>query len=320
MSIDLDRIRNPVFDREPGCSARDPALVFHDGRFLCFHSAFERRKGRNRFFLDVCESTDLAAWTRFRRLTTSMENFSSPGNVLRTADRWLLCMQSYPVPEGGLHGGEESRLWLMESRDLETWSEPRILAAEGCRAAWAKSRRQIDPCLVEHDGRFWCFYKTAGALGLLVSDDLETWKEASPGRPVLSKADTPDGSTVENPCVLRVEDRFMMFFAPCREGRGIGVAASEDLLAWRGVHYLDFPPLVWAPGGPTAAMVLDARAECGNWLMAFHGERPGPFHAAMGVAWSRDLEHWTVPCVPRLPPEVPPQPPAASLVTPRPIC
>ena len=86
-----------------------------------------------------------------------------------------------------------------------------------------------------------------------------------------------------------------MFFAPCRTGRGVGVARSDDLLNWRDVRYLDFPELAWAPAGPTAAMVLDLRAECGVWLMAFHGERRGPHSAAIGLAWSEDLDRWHCP-------------------------
>ncbi len=67
-------------------------------------------------------------------------------------------------------------------------------------------------------------------MGLLVSDDLHAWREASPAAPVLSRDDTPDGATVENACVIREGGGFVMFFAPCREGRGIGVARSDDLL------------------------------------------------------------------------------------------
>lgn len=64
---------------------------------------------------------------------------------------------------------------------------------------------------MEHAGRYWCFYKTAGCLGLMVSDDLRHWEEASPDRPVLGPADTPDGASVENPCVVRDGAEYVMF-------------------------------------------------------------------------------------------------------------
>jgi len=206
----------------------------------------------------------------------------------------VLCVQSYPIEPGQVFGSEQSRLWLMRSKDLTSWSEPQLLQPNGCRATWTDSHRQIDPYLVRHDGRFWCFYKTSGCLGLLVSDDMARWQEVSPHRPVLSRHDTSDGSTVENPCVIRDDDSFVLFFAPCRKGRGIGIARSDDLLHWQDVHYLRFPQLAWAPGGPTAAMVLDLRQELGMWLMAFHGDTHGAHGAALGLAWSDNLEQWTV--------------------------
>jgi hypothetical protein len=286
----------PFLDREPLVAVRDPAAVLHGGVFHCFHTAVEPAGDEYALFVDVTTSRDLTEWTPPRRLTPPGLNFSSPGNVLWVDDRWALCLQSYPIAPGGQYGTDASRLWLMESSDLTHWSAPRLLQPDGCRAAWAHSRRQIDPYLVRHDGRFWCFYKTDGSLGLLVSEALTggraQWQEASDLRPVLSAADTPDGATVENPCIVRTGDEFVLFFAPCREGRGIGTARSNDLVRWHDVRYLDFPVVPWAPGGPTAAMVLDTRQERGSWTMFFHGDRLPPHGAALGGAWSSDLEHW----------------------------
>lgn len=282
----------PFLDREPQIATRDPAGFFHDGIYHCFHTAVEHRDDRYELFVDVTRSPDLTTWSVPRRLTSAGLNFSSPGNVLWHRDRWMLCVQSYPTKPGQAYGSDESRLWLMESFDLEAWSEPVLLQPAGCRTNWTKSRRQIDPYLVHHDGQFWCFYKTDGQLGLLVSNDLQSWDEASPDRPVLSTAQTPDGSTVENPCVISHDGEFRLFFSPCRDGRGVGVARSTDLQHWDDVRYLDFPPLPWAPGGPTAAMVLDTRAERGEWTMFFHGDRAKPHGAALGLAWSDDLENW----------------------------
>lgn len=296
LAIDWPALRNPFLDDEPRVSYRDPALVYHEGLFYCFYSHVEPRPREGTFFfnLGMTRSRDLARWESPRLLTSSTLNFSSPGNVLRLKDRWVLCVQSYPIPQGKVFADDSARLWLMESTDLVNWSAPCPMNPPGCRARWAKTPRQIDPCLVEHDGRYWCFYKTSGALGLLVSDDLKTWREASPERPVLSRQMTPDGCGMENPCVVRDGEEFVIFFARVGEGRGIGVARSRDLLHWRGIHYLDLPKPAWANNGVTAAMVLDLRPQTGRWLMAFHGDRTN-VHAhggALGLAWSRDLEHW----------------------------
>lgn len=295
MAIDWTKIKNPIFDREPAYSPRDPAVIYHDGIFRCYHSAVSFTNNRFSLALHVAESRDLNTWSRFRCINASDLCFSSPGNIIRVNDKWVMCVQSYPIKEGQLFGGEESRLWLMESGDLENWSEPRIMKAEGCQANWTKSHRQVDPYIIQHNDKFWCLYKTSGKLGLMVSEDLTDWHEASPDKPILSEKDTPDGATVENPCVVKVDDGFVLFFSPCREGRGIGIAKSQNLIDWTEIRYLDFPKLAWAEHGPTAAMVTDARKECGKWLMFFHGDRPHHFGAAMGIAWSDNLETWVLP-------------------------
>ncbi|HET6427124.1 MAG TPA: hypothetical protein VFJ30_01855, partial [Phycisphaerae bacterium] len=193
MDIDFDRITNPVLDRRPDVFVRDPALVYDEGTFHCFYTAAEKRPGGYQLFLDVSTSPDLVAWSAPRRLTTSELSFSSPGNAIRHEGKWVLCLQSYPIRPGEQYGSEDSRLWLMDSDDLIAWTAPRMIAPQGCQAKWANTPRQIDPYLVEHDGRFWCLYKAKGCLGLLVSDDLADWSEAASDAPVLSPADTPDG-------------------------------------------------------------------------------------------------------------------------------
>ena len=287
-------ISNPIIDMEPVYSPRDPAVIFENERYYCFHTAVHNDTSGCRLTLNVAESTDLIHWQGFRCLNDSPLGFSSPGNILHVDNKWIMCVQTYPIPEGELYGSGDARLWLMESDNLTDWREPRIMVAAGCQANWSGSPRQIDPYLVYANSQYWCFYKANGCLGLLVSKDLQNWQEASPDRPVLGPAMTPDGATVENPCVITDKGQHLLFFSPCREGRGIGIARSDNLLDWHDVRYLDFPDLGWAVGGPTAAMVVDRRQDLGCWLMFFHGERSHHFGAAIGVAWSADLIDWHV--------------------------
>ena len=298
MQFPLSSTPTPFLDLGTA-AARDPALVYDGQRLRCYYTLVERSGARYQLSVEVVETRDLQTWSPPRRLTVSPLNFSSPGNALRVGDEWVLCVQSYPVDPGGVYGNETSRLWLMRSPDLQDWSEPYIIYPQGCQARWAASHRQIDPYLVRCSGNFYCFYKTGGQLGLLVSPDLDHWQEASPDCPVLGTGDTPDGATVENPCVVEVPGGYAMVFAPCRPMRGIGLAYSSDLLRWQDVHYLDFPVLPWADNGPTAGMVLDLHCETGRWLMAFHGERTAQqsnaHSAALALAWGGDLEHWVLP-------------------------
>ena len=38
MPINLSAIRNPIIDRMPGQVVRDPAVVYDDGVFRCYHT------------------------------------------------------------------------------------------------------------------------------------------------------------------------------------------------------------------------------------------------------------------------------------------
>jgi hypothetical protein len=297
MNLNLSAAPTPFLDLCPA-AARDPALIYTGERLQCYYTNARRAGSSYHLRLEVVETEDLLRWSAPRCLADSPLGFSSPGNIMRVGQDYILCVQSYPVDPGAQWGNETCRLWLMRSRDLQTWGEPQMIYPQGCQARWANSRRQIDPYLVQHAGAYYCFYKTNGQLGLLVSLDLEHWEEASPDRPVLSGRDTPDGASLENPCVVPVEGGNAMIFAPCRPGRGIGLAYSADLIHWRDVHYLDFPALPWADNGPSAAMVVDLRRETGHWLMAFHGEREvqqDAHSAALALAWGDDLDHWRLP-------------------------
>ncbi len=293
----LAKIQNPLLDLAPKIYPRDPLLVEHEGAYYCYYTAAETRPDGFQLHLDEIRSTDLANWSAPRRLLDGPLGFSSPGSMIRWNNRWIMALQSYPIPPGETWADDSARLWIMESDDLERWDAPRPIKPDGCTANWARSRRQIDPCIVAHEDRFWCFYKTDGQLGLLTSSDLHAWEEALPERPVLNRKDAPDGAAIENVSLIQDGDEWLMFFSPCRDGRGIGVARSSNLLDWRDIRYLDFPTLAWADNGPTAPMALDQRRTLGVWLMAFHGERrkESAHGAALGLAWSRDLHHWVLP-------------------------
>lgn len=282
-------------DWGPEIWMRDPAVIFWDGNYHCFYTHIDRNRAARRGWqlaLARITSPDLRRWSKPEILLDSPLGFSSPGNVIRTEEGFVLCLQSYPINPGEVYGNQDCRLWLMKSRDLLTFESPVMVSENGCMAEWAETRRQIDPYLVSREAAYYMLYKTDGCLGLLKSEDLMRFEEVS-ALPLIASSQTPDHSTVENPCVIRVGNGYRMFFAPCRKGRGIGTAESQDLVHWEGIRYLDFPEVPWAAGGPTAPMVLDDRSRSGKWLMFFHGDTEGEHGGALGMAYSDDLENWT---------------------------
>jgi len=294
--IDFTKLKNPVLDKRPNAFVRDAAIIYHNGVLKCFHTTAEERNDRRHLFLEVSTTHNLLEWET-TRLTTSSLNFSSPGNIIWDGKQWCLCVQSYPIKPGELWGNDESRLWLMFSKDLVNWSELEMMVKDGCTCDWATSPRQIDPYLVYHNNEYYCFYKADSKYGAIKSPNLKNWQEVSPDKPIIAHQDIPDRRAIENPCIIKDDNgKYMLFFSPCREGRGIGIAYSNNLTEWNDFKYLDFPKLAWAKNGPTAPAIIDMRKETGFWLMIFHGEDVSEGHsAALGVAWSKNLIDWIIP-------------------------
>ncbi len=274
--------------------SRDPAVIYYEGYYHCFYTGVRENDNNRRLTLELIRSKNLIDWSPAEILLDSSLGYSSPGNLLASDDGFILCFQSYPINKGELYGNENCRLWYMRSKDLKHFDQPTIMSEEGCTAKWAKTSRQIDPFMIKHNQQYYVFYKTDGCIGVMCSSDLKKFNEIGLHKPVLSPNETPDGSTIENPCIVPMDGYFKMFFAPCRNGRGIGTAESEDLIHWHNIHYLNFPNLTWAPGGATAPMVLDDRERSGKWLMFFHGDTIGVHGGELGLAYSDDLVMWTL--------------------------
>lgn len=106
----------PVLDRRPRQFLRDPALYFTGGELLCFHTTVEETlSGQRLLFIELSRSRDFQQRDT-RRLSDSPLNFSSPGNLMEVNGEYVLCLQSYPIPEGQLWADEHCRLYLMRSQ------------------------------------------------------------------------------------------------------------------------------------------------------------------------------------------------------------
>lgn len=303
-AVNLAALSSPVLLAGDETHAyRDPAAVWHDG---CFHLFYTYNPppgpdGKIYWFTAVSTSRDLVHWTPPRLLTPKDQsrNFSSPGNVIRHGDEWVMCLQTYPIPDahrdGPVRFGDATaRLYAMRSRNLSDWSAPELLRVKGPDTAVEAMGRMIDPFLVEdreEAGKWWCFFKQNGA-SRAWSQDLRRWTFSG---------SFPAG---ENACVLRDGDEYVLFHSP---PNGIGVMRSYDLLTWRDEGLLtlgqhDWP---WARDGRlTAGFVLDLRKEpkVGKALMFFHAsafpERTGRgfwANCSLGIVWSDDLKNWAWP-------------------------
>lgn len=275
---------------------RDPCAVFHDGTLYLYYTLVETEEdGAVYMYTAMSRSDDLRHWSAPLLLTPRDQrlNYSSPGNVIRYDNRWRMCLQTYPRPNGEKYGNADCRIWMMDSDDLVHWSSPELLRVKGEQVAEAGMGRMIDPWFVENaskPGEWFCFYKQNG-VSLSKTDNFRQWTYCG------------KEEAGENVCIIRHEQEYVMFHSP---ENGIGVMRSDDLLHWRrddGVITLGQSEWAWARGRLTATFVLDMRAVSGvdAFIMFFHGSGPEDervlfdTHASIGIAWSTDLHHWRWP-------------------------
>lgn len=301
-NIDLKALKSPVIFRGSQAIAyRDPAVLYHNRIFYLFFTQVEiEPDGRIYMYTATSKCTDLVHWTSPRRLTVKDQNldFSSPGNIIRFGDEWLLCLQTYPRPgytseQMPKYGNQWARLYIMRSKDLESWSEPELLKVKGPDVPLADMGRMIDPYLLkdkDNPGKYWCFYKQNG-VSLSYTYDFKNW---------IFFGHTESG---ENTCVLTDHNQYILFHSP---SNGIGIKRSDDLKTWT-----DWGDLItlgqaeweWARGRITAGAVVEIKGnKNAKYLMFFHGsgpltEKQGDFdkNSTIGIAWSNDLKTWDWP-------------------------
>ena len=179
----------------------------------------------------------------------------------RWHDRYWMVYHAYPEP--GYESGPASigLAWTTDET-LHDWNRlpAPILRAEDGRP-WEQGGLYKE-CLVDDGGRFYLFFNAkdrtpAGTpwherIGLATSVDLAHW-ERCPNNPVLDVS--PDGwdrQFVSDPCVVRGQDRWIMFyFGFDGQHAQEGLAWGEDL-----VHWTKWPQPILTVGHPPA---LDSR-------------------------------------------------------------
>jgi predicted GH43/DUF377 family glycosyl hydrolase len=295
---DLRALNSPIiFHGDAHTAYRDPAALYNDGWFYLFFSVNNIESNGDTFQRTAwSKSRDLISWTKpdiFTPRDKSL-NYSSPGDVIRFNNQWVLCLQTYPRPQGERYGNKSSRIWIMRSDDLEHWGPAELLRVKGPDVPVEKMGRMIDPFLLQDKDdptKWWCFFKQNGQ-SYSWSHDLKNWTFAG------------SVHAGENACVVVVNNQYVLFHSPAN---GIGVKRSSDLKTWQddGVLTLGQRDWPWAAGRITAGFVLDGRSipGVGKYLMFFHGSQypevdpRGGFDnfASIGIAWSSDLAHWEWP-------------------------
>lgn len=155
------------------------------------------------------------------------------------------------------------------------------------------------PHVIHHDDRYRMFVCAGGAspalyrIHLATSEDCWTW-ERHPANPVIV-----DGFEARDPMVLRVDDRWIMYYTATLSGTDepsphiVAAAESDDLIHWSGRHVVYADELIGTMAGPTESPFVverdgtyflflgpNFRAQVesfrtGRWKMQEWGDVPG---------------------------------------------
>lgn len=213
--------------------------------------------------------------------------------------------------------GQGYNSFVAESRDLVTWTKPRLTMGFGPEGAFDyggcvigaflyESYGVKDPRLLKRrDGKYWTLYGAyprqggyelrPGYEGVAVSDDGLTWRRAKE-TPILAVQDS-DCAVWEKDCIYMpwlVEDkgRFFNFYNAANGGtEQTGLAFSPDLLNWK--RCPANPVVAVRAGGYDERFAADPKVfrDGDHWTMLYFGVGRGGAHVM--AAFSRDLVQWT---------------------------
>ncbi len=183
-------------------------------------------------------SNDLIHWTDERTLPI-MEQVPAARNVW--APEFIFDAQHnqylvYWSSSRGKNGWDDSRIWYAHTLDFQTFSPPRVLFDPGYTV--------IDATIVPLSDACYMFFKDE-RFGHVHGEHRYIQVAAAPSLAgpytCVTAAVTP--SITEGPTVMRAPEsgQWYLMYDHCMDNR-YGVSVSEDLLSWRVVDDIEFPP------------------------------------------------------------------------------
>jgi hypothetical protein len=310
VTIPWSQLRNPILSY-PGTAAKDVGVRIANGRW---HFLFSSVGKPEHWSIGETSTTDLTHWSPLtvwpdQAGTTGV---ASPDIVQAPDGNYVVTYQSNP----GETGGGAAKLYYRTSRDLQHWSRAKPLA----RALHPnRNDRMIDGALAYTGNGLILGFKY-GLVGGSQPQAFEiAWSPSGSldgpwqlvGRPTISEF----GDTFENYEFLRIDGVWHLVATtntldrPYLATLGGPPSKPRSWLDWRGGRVLDIPAEHWnsAPGVSSvthevanAIYLCDARATDGYYYVFYAGSAEltqfgGWGHAAIGIARSTDLVHWSVP-------------------------
>lgn len=304
--IDWETLQNPVYDQQQVTgdfwSTKDACMIYKDGAFYLFFSAFFEADGRVRSHVVGVRTDDFKTFSEPMFLWDGRD------------DGWIgMCSPEIHKHEGiyyltynswGDKDGRPNQLFYATSTDLEMWDKHKPLARSATVDENGNPVRAIDAALAFHNGRVYLSWKERQTPMFAVADriDAAEW----------TRLGSPDPGWYENAKFLMIDGHWHMLATargpePKRDHlpnltrlRGTGDEDS-DWLDWEPFRTLEIPYEGFnTDNRANAAFLADWRDHDGYFYLLYAGRTQGQTHAGrgdnrLGLARSTDLMEWVVP-------------------------
>lgn len=291
------KLRNPIFALDH--MVKDQTIRFVEGRWHLFYSE-RTEEGVGQGGTGHAVSRDLVHWKE----APAVEHWGSP-DITRTSDRRYLITYQQQLPENP----EVSKLYYAAAKDVTgKWSRPTRLIP-----GIFEEERTIDGAFAHTRNGLFLLFKRGAHTAVQQFDELAFSPSGSPDGPwtYLGETDLPWS---ENFQFLPIDGTWHVLVTeiPIHRPALYRIAGDpadpESWRHWTLVRQFEVPQEAWN-GGETPGVthetansgyLCDARHLDGHWYLFYAGSTEltsfdGRGHAKIGVARSKDLEHWEVP-------------------------
>jgi len=284
-----EELENPVY-RHEGWSTKDACMVYKDGTFYLFFSAFFQDEGRERSHVVEVKTRDFRHYSKPLFIRRGEEDgwigMASP-NISTDGGRYYLTYNSW-----GDKDGQPNQLFYAVSNDLEHWEKDKPLAKNQTQGV-----RAIDAAATSADGRMTLAWKKRQTPQISRADNFESREWHNLGDPGLG--------WFENGEFIQLDDHWYLL-ATAGAGHLPNLArmqgtgdSSGDWLGWSDFRTLRIP----AQQGfnthdrANAGFLADWRQYDGYYYLLYAGNTEGETHAGrgdntLGLARSKDLKTW----------------------------
>ncbi|NJK95417.1 MAG: hypothetical protein HC905_11340 [Bacteroidales bacterium] len=149
--IDWANLKNPVYS-QPGWSTKDACMMYNDGWFYLYFSAFFYDAGRERSHVVSVRTQDFKTYSEPLFIWSGMEEgwigLCSP-DISRINNTWILTFNSWGDKEG-----KPNQLFYATSTDLVRWSGLKPLARN-----ITNDVRAIDAAIIPFNKKFTWYGK-----------------------------------------------------------------------------------------------------------------------------------------------------------------